>query len=202
MFTLSASMIGIVMWGLSIGVLGQSLAPQAGGNDQYVMWAILLLGLAVVLFFLEVFIPSGGILGFSAAVSMIVGIVLFFKVDTTLGLISAIIALASVPFLFAFALKLWPNTPIAKLLMLESSSPTGRAEGDPASSARSPFELVGKRGKALTDLRPVGICLINGQRMDCLAETGVIKSGSTVRVVSVKDMQVKVRVQDEDAAGV
>ncbi len=177
-------------------LLAQAAAAPAGVDNHYVLWAILLMAVALILFFLEVLVPSGGVLGFSSAVAMIAGVVLFFKVSTTLGLVSAIVALLAVPFLFAFALKLWPNTPIGKLLTLESTS-NGQANGTTqADPGRSLHQLVGQTGQALTDLHPIGRCLIDGQRFDCLAQTGMIQAGSTVKVVTVSGMEIKVRVVD------
>ena len=178
-------------------LLGQAASSPGGDDSQYVLWAILLLVGALVLFFMELFIPSGGLLGLCSAVSMIVGIVFLFKVDTTLGLVCAIISLASIPFLFAFALKLWPNTPLARLLILETPSPAGH-EPVPLDPGPTPGDLVGKSGQALTDLHPVGTCLIEGYRLDCLAEAGLIPSGSRVRVMSVTGKQIRVRAEDTE----
>ena len=52
------------------------------------MWGIVLLGVALALFFVEVFIPSGGLIGIVAGVAAVFGIVLLFRVDTTLGLVT------------------------------------------------------------------------------------------------------------------
>ena len=58
-------------------------------------------------------------------------------------------------------------------------------------AARS--ELVDEEGTALTDLRPVGTVRVGDQKVEALAETGVISAGSRVRVVSVSDNQGRVR---------
>jgi membrane-bound ClpP family serine protease len=117
--------------------------------------------------------------------------VLLFKVDTTVGLVGAIVCLLAVPFLMAVAVNLWPNTPIARLLTLKhrQKAQTNTDETAPAADQK----LVGKTGKALTDLRPVGTCLIDGQRTECLAESGIIRAGAAVRVVLVDGLQIKVR---------
>jgi membrane-bound serine protease (ClpP class) len=52
---------------------------------------------------------------------------------------------------------------------------------------------VGTTGKSLTELRPVGTCLLDGKRQECLSESGVIEPGVQVKVVSSDGMQVKVR---------
>jgi len=154
----------------------------------------LCLAIALVLFFLELFVPSGGLIGVVAAVSLAAGIVLLFQVSTTLGTIGAIVTLVSAPFAIALTMKLWPNTPLGRLMILSSAKPPQRANDDPLPDAERIQKLVGVTGKAVTDLRPVGTCLIDGQRHECLAEGGTIAAGLDIRVVSVDGTQIKVRV--------
>ena len=175
-----------------IWLLAQAAPNQPAAGPNYAAWGVILLGIALALFFVEVIVPSGGIIGFLSACCMIAGIVMLFKFDTTLGLIGAILSLIAVPFLFAFAIKVWPNTPIARMLMLKNP-PRQDAQDD---AGVPPDQLVGKQGKAMTDLRPVGTCLIDGQRKQCLAVTGLIRSGSAIRVVSADGMEIKVRADD------
>ncbi len=54
---------------------------------------------------------------------------------------------------------------------------------------------MGAEGTTVTDLRPVGFVTINGQRMDGMAESGVIEADTPVVVTDVYDNQVKVRVR-------
>ena len=176
----------------SVWLLAQTAPNQPASTTSYATWGIILLGIALALFFIEVIVPSGGIIGFLSAVSMIAGIVMLFKFDTTVGLIGAIISLIAVPFLFAFAIKLWPNTPIARMLMLKNP-PRQDTQTD---SGSTPDQLVGKKGEAMTDLRPIGTCLIDGQRKQCLAVSGLIRSGRPIRVVSADGMEIKVRAED------
>lgn len=174
-----------------------------GMNNTYVIWALISLATALVLLVLELLIPSGGILGLAVAVATVTGVVLLFMADTTLGLTGALGVLISMPFVLGFALRIWPHTPVAKWLTLRTkvdaaaspssdSSPSGSD-----SSSDSPSRLVGAvegggggaRGVALTDLRPVGFCRINGRRVECLAEYGVIRAGTQVQVVRILDDQ-------------
>jgi membrane-bound ClpP family serine protease len=162
-------------------------------DDPQALWAIVLLAVALLLVFAEVLVPSGGVLGFLAAICLIGGVVLMFRVDTTLGLVSAIIAVIALPFVLGFAMKIWPNTPIGRRLILQSTQRDANPDSD---AAPDTDDLVGAAGKSLTELRPVGTCLINGRRLDCLADAGVIEPDQPVRVISVDGMQIKVRVDD------
>ena len=156
------------------------------------LFAVILIAVAMILFFAEVFVPSGGLLGLLAAAALISGIVVLFSFNTTAGVIGLIVSLAALPFLLAFALKIMPNTVIGRMLTLKNPPPRDPNDDPSVSQA-----TVGATGQAITDLRPVGTCLIDGKRTDCLAERGVIEAGQRVRVIVVDGMQVKVRPTDD-----
>ena len=163
--------------------------------DPQLIWAILFLAVALALFFAELLVPSGGLISVFAAVSLISGIVMLFKVNTSLGLIGAIVVLLAMPFLLAMAIKLWPNTPMARALLLKNQPRRGLQEEGVAGhdATVKAQELIGQTGEAITDLRPVGICLLSGERIECIGEGNVIRSGSMVRVTSADGMHVRVR---------
>ena len=73
---------------------------QAAGaaDDTYLFVAIGLLVLGLVLFVLEFFIPSGGLLGLLTAVAMLGSIGSMFAFSTGWGLIYGAVLLASAPF--------------------------------------------------------------------------------------------------------
>lgn len=166
--------------------------------DERTLWAIILIGLAIVLFILEVFIPSGGIIGLMAALSLIGGVIVLFWINTTLGLFSSLVCIVAIPFAIAAMMKLWPNTPLFRALVLrapgedhedrDNSSPAARTQHDPFQGLK-----VGDQGVSETSLRPVGICRLNNQRQECMADGPMIASGKTVRVTHVDGMQIKVR---------
>ena len=157
-----------------------------------ILWAIVLLGGALVLFMLEVFIPSGGLIGMIAVVLAICGIVLMARVDSTAATITAILAIAALPVLFALAIKLWPDSPVGRIMTLRTRQQRMTdAEAEPPGATAS-AQLVGQTGQALTDLRPVGTCRISDQRLECLASRGVIEAGSNIRVIAVDGIEIKV----------
>ncbi len=160
-------------------------------GDASVVWALLLIVLALILFFLEILLPSGMLIALAAAASLVIGVVLLFQHDTTTGLVGTIIALIALPAVLGFGLKILPNTPIFRALTLsdrqEATATTTRDAGRPSAAV-----AAGDEGRALTDLRPVGTCLFDDQRVECLAARGVIAARAAVRVVSVDGMQTKV----------
>lgn len=166
--------------------------------DPMLIWAVLLMTLAMAFFFAELLVPSGGLLGMGAVACVIAGIVMLFKIDTTAGLAGTTLTVLILPFLIVFALKIMPRTPIARKLALTHSqrrlTDPERGEGR---SVPGEKELVGSFGEVLSDLRPVGTCLIHGHRHDCIAATGVITAGCRVRVISVDGIQIKVVKENE-----
>ena len=168
---------------------------QDSPGSRLVVWAIILLGIAAALFFVEIFVPSGGLLGTLSAVCVVGGVVMLFQVNTTMGLIGAAAALLLLPFALASMLKIWPNTPIGRALTLRAPpSSRGVDQADQQLGGEDQNRnLVGQTGQAITDLHPVGMCLINGQREQCLAQDGVIDAGSTIQIVSAEPMQIKVK---------
>ena len=160
--------------------------------DPQILWAVELLAGALVLFMVEVFVPSGGLLGFTAAVVGVIGLVMLFSVNTTLGLIAAIAILIALPILLGYAIKLWPSTPLARLLTLHTQQQRLTHSPTDGTTSGADDALLGSVGQAVTALRPVGSCKIDGRRLDCLSATGVIEAGEQVKVVSVDGMQIKV----------
>lgn len=54
-------------------------------------------------------------------------------------------------------------------------------------------ELVGQSGVTHTALRPAGVAVIGGHRVDVVTEGSMVERGETVRVVAVEGMRVVVR---------
>lgn len=182
-------------------ILAQSTtqAPPAGGTTPWLMWGIVLLAMALALFFVEVFLPTGGIIGAASGLAAVAGVVCLFWRDSTLGLVAATGVLLALPFAIVFALKVAPDTPFAKWVTLndtqkaltQNKSETPSTPAETARGAPAPLK-VGDAGKTLTPLFPVGTCLIHGRREECLAKHGTIDAGTAVRVVSVDGSEVYV----------
>lgn len=178
--------------------LAQVSGAQAPQNtSQLIIWSVILLSMAVTFLIAEMFVPSGGLIGACSLLCLIGGVVMLFRLDTTYGLIGTAVSLIAIPCAFMAGLWIMPRNPIIRALTLVSDSDEEESAYDgqapqPANEHEAHFE-VGAQGETLTELRPVGNCLINGQRCECLAESGLIPAGTKVRVVHADAMQVKVR---------
>jgi membrane-bound serine protease (ClpP class) len=164
-------------------------------EDSLIVWAVLLITLALVLFFVEMMLPSGGLIGLLAAAVLIGGIVMLFYHDTGVGLIGTIAALVALPFVIGLGFKLLPYTPIFKKLTL-SDRQDARPPGVGTKTESWGTLTVGDEGTVLTELRPVGTCRIKGHRIECLADRGIIEPGTDIRVVWIDGMQVKVSARE------
>lgn len=135
----------------------------------------------------EVFVP-GLILGSLGGLCLIGSVVLCYVAFGPLAGTAAFAVLAALTILgFFLWLQLFPHTPIGKKMTLKTSL-----------SAQSSLEipdLIGTTGEAVTPLRPAGTALIQGQRMDVVAESGLIESGEKISVISQEGMRIVVRKQ-------
>lgn len=150
-------------------------------------WAIILLVVGCGFLFLEIFIPSGGLLGFFAFVTIIGSMVMAFRRNTTAGLSFMAIAVVVVPMAIGLAFKLWPKTPMGRAFLGDLPTEEEIKLEDPRRA------LVGRLGVARSPMLPSGAIEINGQLMDAVSQGMAIDPGQSVIVVEVKANRVMVR---------
>jgi membrane-bound ClpP family serine protease len=163
------------------------------GLDPFT-WAVVLLLIGCALVIMEVFVPSGGILGMLSAFAIIGSIVFAFQRDLTSGLVFVLVALIAVPMLLAGAFKIWPHTPMGKAFLGELPS---EDELKPIDVRR---QLVGRVGVAKSKMLPSGSVLVDGQWLDAIAQGSFIEAGDPIIVVEVRANRVVVREADPDEA--
>lgn len=160
-------------------------------------WPAVFLGMGLLLLSLELFVPSGGFIGLSAAICLGLGIWNAFQSSASLGWTFVLIDFVAVPITAIVAFRLWVRSPIGRRFALE---PPARDEIDVSHSARRAGELVGADGLALTPLHPCGHVEVRGRRHDGMAESGLIAQGARVRVVRVRSGQLVVRQVESPSA--
>jgi membrane-bound serine protease (ClpP class) len=144
------------------------------------------LGCAFVVF--EVFIPSGGILGFLAGICIIGSIVMAFRYGTAAtGATFLIVAVVGVPILIGLAFKYWPHTPMGRAFLGDVPD---EHEVAPDEARR---ELIGKVGVARSKMLPSGSIEIDGNMYDAVSRGVAIEPGERVVVCEVKGNRVVVR---------
>jgi len=163
-----------------------------------IVWAILLMVIGLALVVLEIFIPSGGILGFLAVVSVVGSIFMAFSgAGTTIGFAFVAIAMVGLPTAVVLALKWLPETPIGRRLLL--GVPTDDdvlPEDDPRHRLQ---KLVGRQGTAKTDMRPGGNVIVAGETYEAVSESGPIDLDQAIEVVLVRNNRLVVRIRTDGA---
>ncbi len=171
-------------------------AAVATGDSSTLFWGLGLLGLAVLLLVIDVFVPSMGVLALTSFCVAVAAVVVLFNYSQTWGMIGATLVIIGGPIAFFFLLNIMPSTPIGRRLVLGS---TAVVDGDAPGQAGigTPLSpeagLIGKQGVVLSDLRPVGTIRIDQTRYDALSDLGLIRAGTMVKVVAVDGTSLKVR---------
>jgi membrane-bound serine protease (ClpP class) len=167
-------------------------------SDYTLLWAIVLMFVALGFLVLETFIPSYGVLGFCSAASAVGGIALAFAAGPLEGSIVLGISLVVFPLALYQAFKWWPKTPVGKRVLLPV--PTEEEVLPDTPQLRQLKLLVGKVGRAKTVMLPSGPVEIEGRTFDCVSEGMPIEAGQLVRVIDVRGMRVLVRAVEESSA--
>lgn len=160
----------------------------------WLLLAVFLYLVCAALIVAEVFIPSGGLLSICAILSLAGGVAIFFGHSDVAGWLGVLVAIVMVPSLLVIAYKVLPRTRFGRQVIL---SPPVRERGDAISDGTELQMLVGREGRVLTTMRPVGMCAFDGQKVECVAESGYVQKDKTVKVIHVEGTQVTVRVMEE-----
>jgi membrane-bound ClpP family serine protease len=154
-----------------------------------VAFVLLFVGLGLVV--MEIFIPSGGVLGALAALALVLAIVLAFFCDTRLGLGFLGGVMVAIPVMVITGLHYWPRTRMGKRVMLDVPSPQDVLPDDPQRQRLK--LLVGQVGRARSKMLPAGAIEIGGETIDAVSEGVAVEAGQMVRVLEVRGNRVLVR---------
>ena len=161
---------------------GHIIAGLAG------MEAVISLILGIVLIVLEFFV-AGGILGLIGVGAIVTALFLagydlqHMTVSISIALLIAIIA--------AVILFKWIGTERGLLKKIILRDRTTTELGYVSTVERK--ELIGKKGKTVTPLRPAGTAVFDGERIDVVSEGSFIEGNKPVTIVQVEGMRVVVR---------
>jgi membrane-bound ClpP family serine protease len=160
-------------------------------------WAALLLVLGLGLAVLEVFIPSGGILGFLAVSAIIAAVVLGFTDPRPwVGFATLAAAVIGLPGAIVMALRWWPSTPLGRRMLLRV--PRGQDVLPDSPRKRGLKDLINRVGHAKSQILPSGAVTIDGRTIDAVSEGMPIEAGQPVRVIEVRGNRVVVRPVDDE----
>jgi len=137
----------------------------------------------ILLLVAEIFIPSHGILSVLGVGLLTWGVVrTFVDYGRGAGVVTVLACLIVLPTMAFVAIKYWHRTPIGKRISPPNPVLTSADVGVPVEELE---RLVGQTGKALSALRPSGVCDFGGTRISCVAEFGLIDAGAEVEAVRI-----------------
>jgi len=149
-----------------------------------------LLGILVII--AEIFIPSLGVLTAIALGLLFYSLYLVFTtISNFAGMVFAGFDLLAIPILLVLGLKILAVSPLSLKNRLSSK------EGV-VSQASGLEEYRDKLGKSVTTLRPAGIALINGKRLDVVTDGDYIEANTPIIVTGVTGNQIIVEKQITD----
>jgi membrane-bound ClpP family serine protease len=143
--------------------------------------ALGLLILAIVIFAIDLMIPSGGVLVAVTGFLAIGAVVFAFRYSFQAGMAMLVATFALIPILLWVFVVVWPKTPMGKRMIVEPT-PAGKFVWSDAAKTGSGEELIGLIGTAACDLLPSGYVKINDQSYEAMSETGPIDNGKPVKV--------------------
>jgi membrane-bound serine protease (ClpP class) len=155
-------------------------------GDSLLLLSILqLVGLGVVI--AEIILPSGGILSIMALGSFGYSLyIAFSKISTTVGFALVAADLILVPLVVIVGLKMLARSPATLRKTLS------RKEGVSSQSSEL-VRYIDRQGTAVTILRPAGMAVIDGKRVDVVTRGEYIEKDAAIIVTAVTGNQIIVR---------
>ena len=156
--------------------------------------AYILIAVGVLLVVAELFVPTGFVLVVIGACCALVGVGLLFAHGSIETALMALLSLCvGGPLLGGFLFYLWPYSPMGRKLIRAAEQDNTVA----SMAANVELEdLRGKIGRAVSSLRPSGIAVFDGRRIDVITEGMMVESGQWVKCVEVRANRVVVRPAD------
>ena len=164
---------------------------------SYLILSLLGIFVAMLLLTVEVFLPTAGTVGILGFLVAVASVVAAFLHSSMYGAIFLLLIMVATPFLFAAAVKIWPHTPIGRMILIGDIKKENVMPKD--SHYLRVADQIGKIGIAKTKMYPSGIVMIEDQKFDALTKGFPIESGEAVKVVSVKGNRLQVQKHESDS---
>ncbi|HOB75191.1 MAG TPA: NfeD family protein [Phycisphaerae bacterium] len=154
-------------------------------------WLIIgiLYGAGLFLLLADFFLPSHGLL--TLASFAVLGFALYstFQISEQAGLTTLGLLAVGVPTMLVMAIRRWHRTWVGRRI----SPPNPVLTEEDRLPAKDLERLIGRMGRSLTPLRPVGMCLFDDQRVECVSEAGMIAANVEVEGIRLSDRTLVVR---------
>jgi membrane-bound serine protease (ClpP class) len=148
---------------------------------------------------LEVFVPSGGILGFVSIAALIAAVATaFLEQGATAGMAALAVVVLAVPAVLSLAFRWFPETPLGRRVL--PPAPEAADVLPDLERRRHVRELVGHSGRTVSELLPWGRVEIEGETVEAVSEGGPIDAGAAIEAVGVQGTALVVRPAEQRAA--
>ncbi len=157
--------------------------PPTSASDEPA-WGLTVIGLllgGLLFMFLEIaIIPGFGAAGIIGLIGLIGGLALaYIKLSTGMAVAATLGAVFGVIVLLLWFFYVFPNTSLGKKFVLEAES----SVEDGCIAVQDLKKYVGKEGVTQTMLRPSGIAIVEGERLDVISDCEFIEKGTEIKIV-------------------
>jgi membrane-bound serine protease (ClpP class) len=150
---------------------------------------VLFISLGFILLLIELFTPGFGLAGISGILLLTFGCYLaYIKLNLFWGILTSLVSLLAVIGFF----KIFSHSFIWKKIRLENK----QSKENGFSSGTDLSHFLNKTGLTQSALRPSGIAIIDGKRLDVTAESLFIEKDKKVKVIKVAGNKVIVKEED------
>lgn len=157
-------------------------------------WIVAIVAVGLGMLVLEVFVPSGGVLGFLSVVALGAGVATaFVEQGPWVGTVTLAATCVAAPVALAGAFRVFPHTPLGRRVLPPPPQPDDVVpDADRRAILR---DLVGRTGRANGDLLPWGTIEIDGVERTALSESGPITQGESIEAVGLQGTALIVRLR-------
>ncbi len=148
---------------------------------------IILQLVGVLVIIAEIIIPSGGLLSILAVGLFGYSIyIVFSQVSASAGMVFVMADIIIIPILVYFGIKILAKSPVTLLARLSKKDGV-------TSQALEQNRYLGMEGRAVTDLRPSGVAIINQNRIDVVTRGEYLEKQTEIVVAAVRGNQIIVK---------
>lgn len=172
---------------LSLLSLATYIALHSYSTGLSIFVLLLFIG-GLALIGLEMFVP-GGIVGTVGIITVVYAIIYVNKSTYYIAFILVVSLILGVILYYVNRNVFHKKLMFLDRLVLNDSIST--EDGYVASESR--VELVGKKLKAYTDLRPAGVAILDNEKLDVVTDGDFIEKGNEIVIVRVEGMRIVVK---------
>lgn len=172
---------------LSLLSLATYIALHSYSTGLSIFVLLLFIG-GLALIGLEMFVP-GGIVGTVGIITVVYAIIYVNKSTYYIAFILVVSLILAVILYYVNRNVFHKKLMFLDRLVLNDSIST--ENGYVASESR--VELVGKKLKAYTDLRPAGVAILDNEKLDVVTDGDFIEKGNEIVIVRVEGMRIVVK---------